>query len=117
MTTSESATQFWSQAQQALAEKVELNDFAFLEGLLSPTLLAALKEILVLAASKETFPDVQGLSRYLEEKGHKPWKLTELKNRGFVLNTQPSKAGGGFATIDRAGGGRKSRGEIPEGFG
>lgn len=84
--------QFWAKAKELLVERVRSNDFAFLGGLLKPNLGQAMQDALVFAAEQESFPDLPGLSSYLKKnKGHEHWKLTDLKEKGFVLNTGPGK--------------------------
>ena len=78
---------FWQKVKEILPEKIQTNDFSFLNGVVSAAFVAVTQEMLQFGFVQETFPDITGLSYYLSVKGHGPWKLTELKNKGLIANT------------------------------
>lgn len=78
---------FWRQAKEKLAEKVQFGHWDFLTGLVTNGLIPVVQEILRYAIDQPNFPAMKALSPYLGGKNHKPWKLTDLKRRGVLVNT------------------------------
>src|SRR3989344_4006110 len=84
-------TEFWAKAKQILAEKVPASDFGFLDGILIPSHLGPMKEVLVFAEKQEALPDLPDLSTFFRARGYKHWMLTDLKDKGLITNPKPGR--------------------------